>query len=59
MQDLYNTNKDFRDYVDRYCRNKPFGVEQALRHIQVRLVGHYYRELEQKKSNTSVEIGRE
>ncbi len=49
MQDLYNTNKDFRDYVDRYCRNKPFGVKQALRHIQVRLVGHYYRELEKKQ----------
>ncbi len=51
MQDLYNTNKDFRDYVDRYCRNKPFGVEQALRHIQVRLVGHYYRELERENQN--------
>lgn len=49
MQDFYNTNKDFRDYVDRYCRNKPFGANEALRHIQVQLVGRYYKELEESR----------
>ena len=46
MKDLYNTNKDFKDYVDRYCKNKPFGVNEALRHIHIKLVGQYYKEKE-------------
>lgn len=49
MKDLYNTNKDFKDYVDRYCRNKPFGVNEALRHIHIKLAGQYYKELEENR----------
>lgn len=49
MKDLYNTNKDFKDYVDRYCKNKPFGVNEALRHIHIKLVGQYYKELEKNR----------
>lgn len=44
MQELYNTNKDFREYVDRYCRTYRCKVEDALKHLLVQLVGRYYRE---------------
>lgn len=59
MKDLYNTNKDFKDYVDRYCRNKPFGVNEALRHIQVQLVGRYYKELEESRDEVEQKLRKE
>lgn len=53
MQNFYDTNKDFRDYVDRYCKNysegKSITVEEALEHEQVRLVAEQYREEEESK----------
>ena len=51
MKNFYETNKDFRDYVDRYCKNKPITLEQALSHIQVRLAAVYYREVEEEQKN--------
>ena len=40
MQDLYNTNKDFKAYVDRYCNNSHEGkgcrLEEALEHELVK-----------------------
>lgn len=51
MRDFYNSNKDFRDYVDRYCRKytegKSIPVEEALQHAKVRCAEKYYRELEE------------
>lgn len=55
MKEFYESNKDFRDYVDRYCKGK-FTVEEALRHIQVRLVAAYYREVEEEKKNILVDV---
>ena len=42
MKDLYNTNKDFRDYVDRYCRKHQISVEEAVMHEIVKEVGKMY-----------------
>ena len=41
MKDLYQNNKDFRDYVNHYCQHYNEGrnitVEEALEHELVRL----------------------
>ena len=41
MQELYRLNKDFRDYVNRYCNpyneGRSITVEEALEHELVRL----------------------
>lgn len=49
MKDFYNQNKDFKEYVDRYCRNKDVSVEEVLSYKQTQLVAEYYREMEQDK----------
>ena len=49
MQELYDCNADFKRYVDCYCQSYRFSVEQALRHLIVRLVGQYYREQEESR----------
>ena len=50
MKDLYNTNKDFEDYVDRYCKN---------RHILIRLVGQHYKELEESRDEVEQKLRKE
>lgn len=42
-KDLYESNKDFRDYVDRYMRNKDVTLEEVLILKQTQLVGEMYR----------------
>lgn len=49
MKDFYNQNKDFKEYVDRYCRNKDVTVKEVLSYKQTQLVAEYYREMEQDK----------
>ena len=44
MENLYQTNKDVRDYVDRYRRNKDVTVEEVLSYKQTQLVAERYRE---------------
>ena len=39
---LYRNNKDFREYVDRYMRNKDMKLKDVLRMKQIRLVGDMY-----------------
>ena len=40
---LYRQNKDFREYVDRYMRNKEdVKLKDVLRMKQIRLVGDMY-----------------
>ena len=46
---LYRDNKDFRDYVDRYMRNKEdVKLKDVLRMKQIQLVADQY-ESEEKK----------
>lgn len=46
MIDYYCTNPDFKDYVDKYARDKRISVDEALRHELVRQTYLYYREKE-------------
>lgn len=61
MQDLYNSNADFKRYVDRHSKKhsegKSISVEEALEHEVVRLVAEQYRE--EEKNNILAEIGKE
>lgn len=42
-KNLYESNKDFRDYVDRYMRNKDVTLEEVLILKQTQLIGEMYR----------------
>lgn len=54
MQDLYEKNKDFKRYVDRYCRTYGQSVEEALEQNLVQEVGkHYQEEAEAEKKENS------
>lgn len=42
-EELYRNNKDFREYVDRYMRNKEDAkLKDVLRMKQIQLVGDMY-----------------
>lgn len=41
MQELYETNADFRGYVDRYAKCRHITVEEALEHILIRNYAEY------------------
>lgn len=41
---LYDNNKDFKRYVDRYANQRRLSVEEALRHALVKEVGKCYKE---------------
>ena len=45
-EELYKTNKDFREYVDRYMRNKDVTLEEVLSLRQTQLVAEMYLENE-------------
>lgn len=40
---FYETNEDFKQYVDKYCRTYRITVEQALTHVIVQNVMKYYK----------------
>ena len=42
--DLFNTNKDFRNYVEKYIFKHHITIDEALRHIMVRNYGDYILE---------------
>lgn len=42
LRNEYNNNRRFRDYVDRYCKNHGYTLEEALTHELIRL---YYMEV--------------
>ena len=41
-EELYLNNKDFKDYVDRYMRNKDIALKKVLTMKQIQLVGDMY-----------------
>ena len=43
MKDLYNTNADFKRYVDTYSAQHKHTLEETLQLKVVQLVGEYYR----------------
>lgn len=48
VKKLYEDNKDFREYVDRFVRKNPeYSVEEALQHKIIRGdIAKYYMEVE-------------
>ena len=36
MEEYYKTNKDFRGYVDKYCKHYGYSVSESLTHAIVR-----------------------
>ena len=58
LKKLYNENKDFHEYVDRYSAHyeigKSISVEEALTHLIVRNVAEeYVNGAKQSKKDTS------
>ena len=44
MQEFYDNNKDFREYVDAYCKQYKIDVSEALTHKIVKETYLYYKE---------------
>ena len=44
IYDRYKTDKDFKEYVDKYCHNRDVGIFEALAHITVHGVAKYYED---------------
>lgn len=44
LQKLYDSNKDFQTYVDKYTQSYRVTREQAFSHLLVRIVAKYYME---------------
>lgn len=44
MKEFYNSNPDFKDYIDKYCKQYKCTVEEALEHKLVKGVYEQYRE---------------
>lgn len=45
LENEYRYNPDFREYVDKYCKQYNLTVEEALRHEIVKQVYLYYAEV--------------
>ena len=42
---LYEENKDFKMYVDKYRTKTRISVEEAIKHVLVQDAGEYYKQL--------------
>lgn len=51
MKNFYESNSDFRDYVDKFRRDRDLTVDEALQHASVREAEKYYREVEREAQN--------
>lgn len=47
MMEFYNSNADFKRYVDRYCKQYGLTVDDAMEHELVKQVAAQYREKEE------------
>ena len=44
MKEFYNSNDDFKSYVEAYCKKHKCNVEEALKHKIVECVCEQYKE---------------
>ena len=44
MKEFYNSNPDFKNYMDKYCKKHKCTVEEALKHKLVKAVYEQYKE---------------
>ena len=45
IENDYKWLKEFRDYVDKFAKNREITIEEALTHAEVRQAWRYYTEL--------------
>jgi len=58
MKEFYESNEDFRRYVDRECAEPKKTVDQALELSWVRNAYEYYKDAEKGKiSSTEIKVG--
>lgn len=50
MKQFYESNSDFRDYVEKFRRDRDLTVDEALQHASVREAEMYYREKEKEEN---------
>lgn len=50
IKSYYNTNKDFKSYVDRLCKQNRMSAEEALKTSIARRVAEHYQEKEENKT---------
>ena len=48
---FYQTNDDFRVYLDKYCDKHGLTVEAAVKHLVVRCVAKEYKDIEDARQN--------
>lgn len=41
---LYQHSEGFKEYVDKYCKNRGFLVDEALDHLIVKTVAEKYKD---------------
>lgn len=51
LTELYETNADFRGYVDRYAEHNGISTEEALEHAMVRNYAEYLAENGKENNN--------
>ena len=51
LKRIYDTNKEFKDYCDRYVRNKNITLDEVLGYENTKLVADMYREKEEAEKN--------
>ena len=44
MKEFYNSNADFKTYIDKYCKKHKCTVEEALKHKIIEGVYEQYKE---------------
>lgn len=52
LEEFYNTNTNFREYVEKYRKKHDLSVDEALQHASVREAEKYYREKEREENET-------
>ena len=50
LQDAYKTNKDFREYVDKYCAKHRLTDDKALEHNIIKAIALMYETKAQKRT---------
>lgn len=49
LQEFYNTNRDFRMYVDKYCDKHDKETEEAFNDVMIHMVADFYKSKEEGK----------
>lgn len=47
---FYQTNDDFRVYLDKYCDKHNLTVSESVKHLIVKETAQYYKDIEDRRS---------